>query len=47
MAALNIANDYLRETRNTEEVISAQASEIRTLSGKLDQALSRLRTGVQ
>lgn len=47
MAALNIANDYLSETQKTEQVVSSQATEIRTLSGKLDQALSRLRTGVQ
>ncbi|HKI73190.1 MAG TPA: cell division protein ZapA [Pseudomonadales bacterium] len=47
MAALNIANDYLGEAERKEEVIASQAGEIRNLSGKLDQALSRLRTGVQ
>ena len=47
MAALNIANDYLTETRHTEDVVASQAGEIQNLSGKLDQALSRLRSGLR
>ena len=47
MAALNIANDLLSQASQNDEVISSQASEIKSLSGKLDQALSRLRSGVQ
>ena len=47
MAALNIANDLLSQALQNDQVISSQASEIRSLSGKLDQALSRLRSGVQ
>ena len=47
MAALNIANDLLSQSRRTEEIIASQATEIQSLSGKLDQALSRLRSGVQ
>lgn len=47
MAALNIANDLLTQVQQTEQVVASQASEIKTLSGKLDQALARLRSGVQ
>lgn len=47
MAALNIANDLLTQSQKSDEVIASQASEIRNLSGKLDQALSRLRAGVR
>lgn len=47
MAALNIANDLLTQTQRTDEIITSQASEIESLSIKLDQALSRLRSGVQ
>lgn len=47
MAALNIANDYLAQSQKNEHVITSQASEIRTLSAKLDHALNRLRSGVQ
>ena len=47
MAALNIANDLLSQATQNDEVISSQASEIKSLSGKLDQALSRLRSGIQ
>lgn len=46
MAALNIANDYLLESKKTENVITSQAEEIRSLNGKLDRALDRLRAGV-
>ncbi len=44
MAALNIANDFLAESRKTEGVIQAQDSEISTLNMKLDSALDRLRS---
>ncbi len=44
MAALNIANDFLTQARRTEDVVNTQADEISSLSGKLDQALSRLRS---
>lgn len=44
MAALNIAHDLLNEARKTDDVVASQAEEISTLSGKLDQALARLKT---
>ena len=47
MAALNIANDFLGETDKTTDVIKHQATEIQSLSVKLDQALSRLRVNNQ
>ncbi len=43
MAALNIANDYLDQTKKTTDVIKHQSNRIKTLSNKLDQALVRLR----
>ncbi|MDZ7686666.1 MAG: cell division protein ZapA [Gammaproteobacteria bacterium] len=46
MAALNIANDYLLESKKTENVVASQADEIRSLNGKLDRALDKLRAGV-
>jgi len=46
MAALNIANDYLLESKKTESVVASQADEIRSLNGKLDRALDKLRAGV-
>lgn len=46
MAALNIANDFLAESRKTEDVISCQAGEISSLTRKLDHALGKLRTVV-
>ena len=47
MAALNIAHDLLTQSRRNDEVISAQASEIGTLTTKLDQAIERFRSGAQ
>ena len=44
MAALNIANDLLSQTQITTDVVSSQRSEIRQLNGKLDQALTRLKS---
>lgn len=43
MAALNIANDFLTQSRLTEDVVNNQAEQIRALSGKVDQALTRLK----
>ncbi len=43
MAALNIANDYLGQTRKTDHVVASRNSELETLNGKIDQALNRLR----
>lgn len=44
MAALNIANEFLSASQKTESVITSQASEITNLTGKLDQALVRLKS---
>ena len=44
MAALNIANDYIKENQKSENVITSQAAEITNLTGKLDQALVRLKS---
>jgi cell division protein ZapA len=44
MAALNISNDLLSQTRKTTDVVSGQRNEIQLLGGKLDQALSRLKS---
>ena len=43
MAALNIANDYLSENQKTESLVASQAREMAFLTGKLDQALVRLK----
>ena len=47
MAALNIAHDLLMQSRKTDQVVDSQAAEIGSLTTKLDQALNRLRSGVQ
>jgi cell division protein ZapA len=44
MAALNIANDYLSENQKTESLVASQAREMAFLTGKLDQALVRLKS---
>ena len=44
MAALNIANDLLSQTQKTTDVVTSQRSEIQLLNGKLDQALTRLKS---
>ncbi len=44
MAALNIANDLLSQTQKTTDVTTSQRSEIQLLNGKLDQALTRLKS---
>lgn len=43
MAALNIANDYLSQSRMTDEVTNSQTEDLKALYGKVDQALSRLK----
>jgi cell division protein ZapA len=43
MAALNISNDYLAETKKNTHILDHQELEIRTLSSKLDGALSKLK----
>lgn len=44
MAALNIANDLLSQTQITDNVVTSQEGEIQSLTGKLDRAISRLKT---
>ena len=44
MTALNITNDLLIQTQKTSDVVTSQESEIQSLSGKLDQALTRLKS---
>lgn len=44
MTALNIANEFLRASQKTENVITSQAAEITHLTDKLDQALNRLKS---
>lgn len=44
MAALNIANDLLSQTQITDDVVTSQEGEIQSLTGKLDRAISRLKT---
>ncbi len=44
MTALNIAHDFLAQTRKTDEVVHTQESNILTLSSKLDDALNRLKS---
>ena len=44
MAALNIANDLLSQTQVTDDVVTSQEGEIQSLTGKLDRAISRLKT---
>lgn len=43
MAALNIANDYLSQSRMTDELANSQEEDIKTLYGKVDQVLTRLK----
>ena len=43
MAALNIANDLISQTQKTGEVVANQEGEIQSLTGKLDQAINRLK----
>ncbi len=44
MAALNLANDLLSQTQKTAEVVVDQRDQIQLLNGKLDQALTRLKS---
>ncbi|MCB1691220.1 MAG: cell division protein ZapA [Pseudomonadales bacterium] len=46
MAALNIANDFLDQSRKTDDVVAAQAAEIASLTTKLDQALKRIKRDI-
>ncbi|MFT7688261.1 MAG: cell division protein ZapA [Candidatus Azotimanducaceae bacterium] len=43
MAALNISNDYLAETKKNETIKDHQEIEIKSLSSKLDTALNKLK----
>jgi len=43
MVALNIANDFFGESRKTESAATDHSENIKTLSGKLDQALLRIK----
>lgn len=47
IAALNIAHDFLIQSRRTDEVIDSQAAEIDSLTAKLDHALDRFRSGTR
>ncbi len=44
MAALNIANDLISQTQIADDVVTSQEGEIQSLTGKLDRAISRLKT---
>ena len=44
MAALNISNDYLAESKKTKTIVDHQKTRIQSLSSKLDTALNRLNT---
>jgi len=44
MAALNISNDYLAESKKNKTIVNHQQTRIQTLSAKLDSALNRLNT---
>jgi cell division protein ZapA len=44
MAALNIANDLISQTQISDDVVTSQEGEIQSLTGKLDRAISRLKT---
>ena len=46
MVALNIANDFFGESRKTEWAESDHNENLKTLSGKLDQALLRIKKSV-
>jgi cell division protein ZapA len=43
MVALNIANDYLSHSEQSDAVSSSREENLRALSGKLDQAITRYR----
>jgi cell division protein ZapA len=43
MVALNIANDFFGESKKIESVASDHSENLKTLSGKLDQALLRIK----
>ena len=46
MVALNIPNDFFGASRKTDSVKSDQSENLKTLSGKLDQALLRIKKSV-
>ncbi len=46
MAALNIANEYLSEASKGEDSLLSQEKELAQLGGKVDSALSRLKTHI-
>ncbi len=43
MAALNIANDFIAQTKKTDDVVTSHDREMEALTGKLDQAINRLK----
>jgi len=43
MVALNIANDFFGESKKIESVATDHSENLKTLSGKLDQALLRIK----
>ncbi len=47
MAALNISNDYLGETKKKNTIVEHQDAKIQSLSSKLDNALGRLQAEKQ
>jgi cell division protein ZapA len=44
MAALNLAHDLLSQTQKTADVVTDQRDQIQLLNGKLDQALTRMKS---
>ena len=44
MAALNIANDFISQSQKTDDVVSHQEVELQSLNGKLEMAISRLKS---
>ena len=44
MVALNITNDLLLQSDNTAELEKSHLDQLKTLDGKLDQAIARFRT---
>lgn len=43
LAALNIANDFLAQRTATEDVVADNETTLRSLDGKLNEALNRLK----
>jgi cell division protein ZapA len=44
MAALNISNDFIRQTARTEQIASRRGADLKQISGRLDEALVKLKS---